>query len=501
MKTKILGILVCTLLIATVLPVGGTINENSIFEEQQNFTDVGNNGQTGSEDWWPMHRHDPGNTGCSSSIAPNTNHLLWQNDAGENIGVGSPIIVEDKLYISIGGYYAIDPPIIPNSQTPSIQDKSRLLSTIFEPRNAPKEDNSGGLLCLDAVTGTPLWEFPITEPNDPVVVDGKAYVTSFDMYSYDSLIYCLDAETGANIWQKPVGGLALSPTIVADDKGYVGALDYYSLSGTLSCFDTETGTTLWTYYLPPYEFMYFSAPAVVNDKVYFTTMSYATYSGNLYCLDAETGGYLWAQPLGYSLFASPVVADGKVYAVGLNIYSYFGYLYCFDAVAGSPLWTFNMGANQYSLSTPAFCDDSIYITTLNRYSYTSGIYCIDAESGDMTWHVPLSGHTFYTSPAVADDKIYISTEEGVLYCLDTTHGGLVWSYQLDHETGCSPAIADERLYIADYYGNIYAFEDELKIAKLAGGFLNVKALSLMMVTLVFLMSTGVLPWLVACSVI
>jgi len=134
-----------------------------------------------------------------------------------------------------------------------------------------------------------------------------------------------------------------------------------------------------------------------------------------------------------------------------------------------------MGANQYSLSTPAFCDDSIYITTLNWYSYTSGIYCIDAESGDMTWHVPLSGPTFYTSPAVADDKIYISTEEGFLYCLDTTHGGLIWSYQLDYDTMCSPAIADERLYIADYYGNIYAFEDELKIAKISGGFLNVKA--------------------------
>ena len=86
MKTKILGILVCTLLVATVLPVAGTINENSIFEEPQNFIDATKNGQTGSnEDWWPMYRHDPGNTGCSTSIAPNTNQLHWKQNIGEEI--------------------------------------------------------------------------------------------------------------------------------------------------------------------------------------------------------------------------------------------------------------------------------------------------------------------------------------------------------------------------------------------------------------------------------
>jgi hypothetical protein len=38
-----------------------------------------------------------------------------------------------------------------------------------------------------------------------------------------------------------------------------------------------------------------------------------------------------------------------------------------------------------------------------------------------------------------------------------------------------PSIADERVYTADASGNIYAFEDVLKIEKISGGILSVKA--------------------------
>jgi len=129
MKTKILGILICTLLIATVLPVAGTINENSIFEEQQNFIDATKNGQTGSnEDWWPMHRHDPGNTGCSSSLAPNTNELTWEQSIWDEILSATPVVFNDRLYISTNSYYDIADP--PNMTKNLISEKPSLFEII-----------------------------------------------------------------------------------------------------------------------------------------------------------------------------------------------------------------------------------------------------------------------------------------------------------------------------------------------------------------------------------
>lgn len=476
MKKKIVGIIVCMLLFATVLPVAGTMNFRKTNMGKQSIVDEEIVSNTGSDtNWWHMFRHDSGNTGYSSSVAPNTNNLRWKQETGEDIGFSSPVIVEDRLYISTGGFYAAEQLITSNIEKPSFLEELYPLSNMFEARDVLKEENSGNLRCLDAATGTPLWEFPIEEPNDPAVVDGKVYVTSFNLYAYNSIIYCLDAETGQNItWQHPIGGLALSPTIVADDEIYVSAIDLYSYSGTLYCFYAQNGTVKWAHTMPPYEFMYFSAPAVADGKVCFTTMDIYSYSGHLYCLDAETGQQSWPpKEVGISEFASPVIADGKVYAVGADIYSYSGDLYCFDVETGTPQWTYPMGYSQYSFSTPAVCEDGIYIAALDVPSYSSKIHHINM-SGTMVWQVPISGFTYYNSPVVADGKLYIASEEGFFSCLDITDGGLLWNYTLN-ETISSPAIADERVYIADDFGTIYAFEDALKIGDISGGIINAKA--------------------------
>ena len=78
MKIKILGIFVCMLLIATALPVAGTINRIKPRMEKENFTDSNEVLTATDGDWWPMFHHDLNNTGNSSSTAPDTNNVLWE---------------------------------------------------------------------------------------------------------------------------------------------------------------------------------------------------------------------------------------------------------------------------------------------------------------------------------------------------------------------------------------------------------------------------------------
>jgi len=465
MKTKILGILVCTLLIATVLPVGGTINENSIFEEQQNLIDTTKNGQTESDtDWWPMFRHDPGNTGCSSSLAPNTNELTWKESIWDEIYSTTPVVFNDRLYISTNWYYDIvDPPNI--TKTP-ISEKPSLFE-IIEDIMTYKDKYYGGVYCLNADNGAPLWNQQMYLPNDPAVVDDDVYVTDFGIYSYFSTLYCLDAGTGSSNWQKSMDGLVFSPTIVADDKIYLGCLDLYSYYGTLECLDLN-GNDIWTYTLGPDEVIWNSAPAVCDGKVYFVTSDIYSYSsGNLYCLNAETGQYLWSQPITSSFYSyygspSPVCADGKVYAYDFDMYGYYGYLKCFDAETGNPIWSYNIG---WAFSTPAVCGDSIYITSLDLYSYMSWLYRINKDTGALIWKIPLPGVVYFyfsSAPAVGDSMIYMSTLDfysysTTIYCYDIDDGSLIWSYILDFLSLSSPSIADGRVYMSDYMGNIYAF--------------------------------------------
>ena len=463
MKNKILVVLICTLLIFTVIPVTGTLNQNNSnnnqLENKDNFFS-----STSDEDWWAMFRHDSANTGYSSCIAPDDNELCWQQTVSDFVGVTSPIVVEDKLYLCTGGYYQIEPPEQLDLQIKSNHEKLTLLPNIPKIRSEINEEYYTMLYCLDAVNGTLLWDFYIgIWGQDPAVIDGKVYVTQGDFYSYNSKVYCLDAETGDINWQKIIGGWILSSVIVADDKIYVGSLDIYGYSGKLYCLNAQNGNVIWTYTMLPYEIMYFSSAAVADGMVYFVTSSMYYYSsGSLYCLDAETGVYQWDQPLGFSELCSPVVADGRVYVNIFDFYyNYSGTIYCFDADTGSPLWTYYLGYYQIVISNPAFCDNSIFVAVTDYSFYNGRIYRIDAETGDLIWNIQTSGFPYYSSPSVADNKLYIPVGDfysynGELLCLDINDGNLIWDYTLDYLSMSSPAIATGRVYIPDYFGNIYA---------------------------------------------
>jgi len=464
MKNKIIGILVCMLLIFTVIPVAETLNQNNSNDNQLENKDNFFSSKT-NEDWWAMFRHDSANTGSSTCIAPDNNVLCWQQTVSDIVELTSPIVVENKLYISTIGYYEIEPPEQLDLQIQSIHEKSTLLSNIPKIKSEINEEYDATLYCIDAVNGTLLWDFYIGFwGHDPAVIDGKVYVTLGDFYNYNSIVYCLDAETGNIIWQNMTSEWIISPVIVADDKIYVGSLDYYGYSGKLYCLNAQNGDTIWTYTIPPFEFMYFSSAAVADGLVYFVTSSsyYYYYDyGNLYCLNASTGEYQWDQPVGYSELCSPVVADGRVYINNFDLYNFSGTIYCFDADTGSPLWTYDLGFYQFAFSNPAFYNGSIYVAVTDYSSYNGGIYCVDAETGDPIWNIQTSGCPYYSSPSIADNKLYIPVGDfygsnGELLCLDIDDGDLIWDYTLDYMSMSSAAIATGRVYIPDYFGNIYA---------------------------------------------
>jgi outer membrane protein assembly factor BamB len=433
-------------------------------------------------DWWQMYRHDPGNSGCSTSIAPSTNQLHWKQMIDDNIYSATPIVSDDKLYISTSWYYNLFDP--PNMTEKSMFERPSW-SEIFNVLTTYDDKYWGGIYCLNAETGTSVWNYSLYAPNDPAVIDGKVYVTDFNLYAYSSLLYCLDAETGERIWQKPVGGLAISKTIVADDKIYLGCLDFYSYYGTVKCFDLN-GTHIWTYPLSPYEFMWFSAAAVYEGKVYVLTSDfYSYYYGKLYCLNAETGGYLWSQTI-FSFFwwwfgsPSPVCANDTVYVVDFNLYSYSGALRCFDAETGEQKWAYNIG---FSFATPAVSHDSVFISGFDLYSYYSWLYRINAQNGTLIWKTPLPVFSYFFtsgSPICSADKVIICPSDyysysNKLYCMDIKDGRRLWDFELDYMALSDPSIADERVYIADYFGTVYAIEDQLKIETISGGLLSVKA--------------------------
>ncbi len=442
---------------------------------------------TSTTDWWPMFRHDSGNTGSTTSIAPSTDILCWQETVPEEFFLTSPIVHNDRLFISTGGFYAgLEPPIIIEELLSNPPEYTEFLDDLL----TYKDEYYGGLYCFDADTGNQLWDKQLYAPNDPLVVNDKVYLTDSGYYYSDSTLYCLEAENGNLIWGKPVGAVVTTPTIGCDDKIIFGGIDYFSFGGVVKCYNMD-GTESWSYNLPGYELTLFSAPACCDGKVYFVSVDlYSYFMGKLYCLDAETGEYLWWEPIStYWIFSpSPACKDGKVYLVETSFY-YYGYgtyLKCFDADTGNLLWKYDLGFALSFASTPAVTQDSVFTAAVEYYPLSSYLYRISTD-GALIWKAITPGFAYFFSsstPTCSANKVIICPMDDYYYgygtticCYEIDNGNMLWSHALPSDlfSLVYPSIAEERVYTADSYGNIYAFEDVLKINKISGGILRVRA--------------------------
>ena len=490
-KTLVLGIIILFIGAIVVPSISGNIGILSDITSVEN-KDINNYIQNkeikthtkSTVDWWPMFRHDSGNSACSESVAPNTNRLGWKESISDEIYLSAPVIYNDRLIISTGGGYYLDmfePPNIMEEFQFEIPDFTEILDDLF----TYHDEYDGGIYCLDADTGTKLWEYSLYEPNIPLIIDNKIYVTDLNISTDSSSLYCLNIETGDLIWEKPVGGVVLSPIIGADGKIFLGCIDdyYYYFSSSLKCFDYD-GNILWEYPLLN-EIMFSCTPAYDDGKVYFTTTDlYSYFMGKLYCVNAEDGSGIWSQLI-YTFFIwqpSPVCKDGKVFVVDFNLFSYITNLKCFDAETGIQLWQYTLGGASLSFGTPAVSEDSVFVAAAEFYTYLSYLYRISIN-GTLVWKTVVPGYAYYFSsgsPICSANKVFMLPWEyygyaSRIYCLEIKNGNGLWSYSLDYETIAYPSIADEKVFIADILGNIYAFEDALKINKVSGGILCAKA--------------------------
>ena len=117
------------------------------------------------------------------------------------------------------------------------------------------------------------------------------------------------------------------------------------------------------------------------------------------------------------------------------------------------LWNYLTGGGT---SSPTVADGRVYVS-----SYDDRVYCLDAVNGTQVWNYT-TGYWMVSSPAVVDGRVYVgSYEGGRVYCLDAVNGTQVWNYTIGWEVQGSPAVVDGRVYIGSYvgsYGMVYCLD-------------------------------------------
>ena len=357
---------------------------------------------------WSMWRHDPAHTGAGQS-GPMNLTLRWNFTTGGAV-VSSPSVADGIAYFGS-------------------QDKN--------------------IYAVDARDGDFIWKFATGNriESSPAVANGKVYTGTDDGY-----VYCLDAYNGSLIWKTFAGGyvpanfnaaviLRSSPVVVGGIV-YVGSLDNKTYA-----LNANSGNVTWAFQTNGY---ITSSPAVVNGTVY--VLSQEPGSGGLYLLNAATGNEVKRITVPYQqtnrgtdLMSSPTVAEGMIF-VASNKKAYYG----INATTGAIQWTYkDDAADEFIICSPIYDNGKLYI--IDEFY----IVALNAQNGSTLWK-SFVGAELYVSPAYADGKLYVITDQRSMYVLNASDGQKLSFFLTNSNSWSSPTLYEGRLYVGDNDWNVYS---------------------------------------------
>jgi len=104
------------------------------------------------------------------------------------------------------------------------------------------------------------------------------------------------------------------------------------------------------------------------------------------------------------------------------------------------------------VSSPAVADNVVYVG-----SNDGNVYALNATTGAFIWNYT-TGNSVFSSAAVADGIVYVGSNDGNVYALNATTGIQVWVYTTGGPVEwSSPAVVCGVVYVGSEDGNVYAF--------------------------------------------
>jgi outer membrane protein assembly factor BamB len=119
------------------------------------------------------------------------------------------------------------------------------------------------------------------------------------------------------------------------------------------------------------------------------------------------------------------------------------------------LWNFT--TMQGVVSSPAVANGYVFVG-----SNEGAVYCLNSSNGELVWYYP-TGSAVASSPAIDNGRVYIGSYDGNVYALNATSGAKLWNSTIGSSVEASPgsvysspAVVGGVVYVGSYDGNVYA---------------------------------------------
>jgi len=292
---------------------------------------------------------------------------VWQHSLMEEIGrltftngrTGAPLILDDLVITrGITSNWGADGPAM--DRLYAYDKKSGALVWSSSAGDRPKDNSfalpvvarvgekqvlltgegSGGIVCVNARTGQPLWRFPlsagglnssvVTYKNTVVAIHADENLDSSQIGRQIAIRFDGEgkpAETGspvlpasAEVWRNDLDVISSSPVLVGERIYQVVKTGY------LDCVDANTGKVLWKYKLGPDQLH--ASPTFGDGKLYIPMTN-----GSFHIIQPSDAGAkeLATVQLGGHGLGAPAIYGGKVYVLTTDR------LYCFGKKGSHPV--------------------------------------------------------------------------------------------------------------------------------------------------------------------
>lgn len=277
--------------------------------------------------------------------------------------------------------------------------------------------------------------------------DHTVYIASTDnnLYSFNS-----NGVTNAN-WPVALGAQATASVAVGPQNNlYIG-----TSNGIFQCI-SRSGSILWSYNVGAA--VYSSSVISESGTLYVINENGRLYAFDLNTLDPGSVTDKWRLELGESVKSSPALDDSN----NLFVTSLSGKLIKVqdNGTSGSIEWTFDSGGN--CQSSPVIDSELIVYFCGNN----GKAFAVNGQSGALIWDC----ETYYsqtnpdallqTTPALSEsgDKLYVGDTFGVLYCISTQTGKILWS-NIGAGIIEGPILYRNGTILYCAAGQVYSFED------------------------------------------
>ncbi|MEY4500927.1 MAG: hypothetical protein RIS52_817 [Pseudomonadota bacterium] len=320
-------------------------------------------------------------------------------------------------------------------------------------------DTAANIMAFDAQTGRKIWAvgFGVKGEGAKVSWGGGVSVDGEFLYATNGLgdVGALKISDGSVVWKKrPTGPLRGAPSI-GNGNIYVMSND-----NQVVALRQSDGNVEWTQAGAAELAGVFGvgAPAIAQG-----TVIAGFSSGELNAYRYENGRQIWADALSRTsistsvsaladIDASPVVDRGRVYAVGQG-----GRMVAIDLVTGQRLWEINIAG----ISTPSIAGEWLFVVTDD-----ARVVCVARGSGRVRWVSQLPRYRKakkkadpinWTGPVLAGDRLILAGSNGQLVNMATADGKIQSTTSAGGPVYLSPIVANNTLYILTNDGRLTAW--------------------------------------------